>query len=483
MKLDIWNGLGITSNSNVMIDISGELNFISFPADPRGSVEKFFPTLHFVKIDNKWEVQNYFENINMSFGGRDVHPFENDGFVWADHGTEVWLAGGEGRPFNNIWTASNISRNNTKWTKVNEYRSFYHGVSSGDLNNDGLEDVIGVHMSTNAPEEDFKYQTYYHVFYQKRDGSFEQKFDVLEYPNAPLPSYFSWDDEKIEKPLGVIRASILIEDITGDGLPEIIGGSSIHKSEWNVPLKAQNSLEIFSDIDSDGEYEILNIQNRIGFWEYDNIGASQIKAVDYDNDGDKDLIVNFEGSKGSEYLNSANFNGVQVFNNIGDGKFEYSGIEIPFEDVRISEFELIDVDNDNDLDIVFNANLEIDLGTVNGVETSFYYNNQNRLIKNLSDFDENYFSAILNFDEMIYYNDGGSFNKRNNEFKIKINKAIRKLSSSAEYNNTGLKTLNATKVNGRLKFYGYLTDIDSSKSSEDLSKYLIKLFEYEPSFD
>ncbi len=84
---------------------------------------------------------------------------------------------------------------------------------------------------------------------------------------------------------------------------------------------------------------------------------------------------------------------------------------------------------------------------------------------------------------MIYYNDGGSFNKRNNDFKIKINKAIRKLSSSAEYNNTGLKTLNATKVNGRLKFYGYLTDIDSSKSSEDLSKYLIKLFEYEPSFD
>jgi hypothetical protein len=484
MKLDIWKGLGITSNSNVMIDISGELNFISHPADSRGEVEKFFPSLHFIKNDSKWVIQNYFEGINMSFGGRDVHPFGENGFVWADHGTEVWLAGGEGRPFNNVWTATDISRNNTKWTKVNEYRSFYHGVSSGDLNNDGLDDVVAVHMSTNAPENDFKYHTKYHVFYQNTDGSFEQRFDVLEYPKAPLPSHFSWNDENIEKPLGVIRASILIEDITGDGLPEIIGGSSVHKSEWNVPLNAQNSLEIFSDIDSDGKYEILNIQNRIGFWAYDYIAASQIKAADYDNDGDKDLIVNFEGSKGSIYLNSADFNGVQVFNNLGNGKFEYSGIEIPFEDVRVSEFELIDVDNDGDLDIVFNANLEIDLGTVNGgIASAFYYKNQNRLIRDLLEFDENYYSAILDLDEMIYYNDGGTFNKHNNGFKIKIFKAIRRLSGAQEFSGTGLKTLNATKINGKLKFYGYLTDIDPSKSINDPSKYIIRLFEYEPSFD
>ena len=366
---------------------------------------------------------------------------------------------------------------------MNEYRSFYHGVSSGDLNNDGLEDIIGIHMGTNAPEEDYKYHTKYHVFYQKADGSFEQKFDVLEYPNAPLPSYFSWNDENIAEPLGVIRASILIEDITGDGLPEIIGGASIHKSEWNVPLNAQNSLEIFSDIDSDGKYEILNIQDRIGLWKYDNMSASQIKAMDYDNDGDKDLIVNFEGSKGSEYLNSANFNGIQVFNNLGDGRFEYSEIEIPFEDLRISEFELIDVDNDNDLDIVFNANLEIDLGALNGIESSFYYYNQNRLIKDLTEFDENYFSAILDLDEMIYFNDNGSFNKHNNGFRIKIYKAKPKLNGNAIFYNTGLKTLNATKVNGKLKFYGYSTDVDFSKSDNDLSKYLIKLFEYEPSFN
>jgi len=484
MKLDIWNGLGITSNSNVMIDISGELHLISHPADPRGSIEKFFPSLHFIKSDSNWEIQNYFEGINMSFGGRDVHPFGNKGFVWADHGAEVWLAGGDGRPFNNVWTATNISRDNTIWTKVNEYRSFYHGVSSGDLNNDGLDDVIAVHMSTNAPQNDYKYHTKYHVFYQNTDGSFEQRFDVLEYPNSPFPSYFSWDDEKIENPLGVIRASVLIEDITGDGMPEIIGGASIHKSEWNVPLNAQNSLEIFSDVDSDGRYEILNIQNRIGFWEYDNIGASQIKAVDYDNDGDKDLIVNFEGSKGSEYLDSANFNGVQVFNNLGNGQFEFSGIEIPFEDIRISEFELIDVDNDNDLDIVFNANLEIDLGTLNGgVSSSFFYQDQNRLITNLGVFDENYYSATLDLDEMIYYNDGGSFNKHNNGFEIRILKAIRRLTSSQEYIGTGLKTLNATKVSGKLKFYGYLNDIDPAKSDNDTSKYIIKLFEYEPSFD
>jgi len=475
MYKEIWTCLGGTTSSNLIFEKSGVRHFISHPAFGRTAQEIFFPTLHMTKTDDKWKVSHYYEGINMSVGGRDVHPFgNNNDYVWADHGTEVWLGGGEGTPFNNIWVGKNISSSGIDWIKVNEYRSFYHGVSSGDLNHDGLIDIVGVHQGTNAPKEDEKYQTYYHVFLQKADGTFEQDFNTLSYPNSPLPSWFSWQDSNYSECLGVIRGSILIEDITGDGYPEIIGGAYIHREEWDVPLKAQNSLEIFTDPDLDGIYTVLNYQKRIGNWEYDNIGSTQIKLTDYDNDGDKDLVVSLEGSKGISTLEVVDYNGVQVLNNLGQGQFEYSGIEIPFEDVRIWEFELLDVDNDNDLDIVFNASLSADLGQPN----SFFYSDNNRLIKNLIQIDDYYFSAILDLDEMIYYNEGGTFIKKDNNYKIKINKAIPIFGS--EKWGAGLKTLNATIVDGKLLFYGYITDLDLSKSVDDPDRYIIKIFEYEP---
>ena len=56
----------------------------------------------------------------------------------------------------------------------------------------------------------------------------------------------------------------------------------------------------------------------------------------------------------------------------------------------------------------FNASLSADLGQPN----SFFYSDNNRLIKNLIQIDDYYFSAILDLDEMIYYNEGETFIKK-----------------------------------------------------------------------
>ena len=119
----------------------------------------------------------------------------------------------------------------------------------------------------------------------------------------------------------------------------------------------------------------------MGWWDYDAIGSDEIKAYDYDNDGDKDLFVGLEGALQSQYTDTATFNGVQIFDNDGEGNFSFSGIEIPFDDLRIARFDLIDIDMDSDLDLVFSAQLFIDLGTTAGVETSYYYNGNNSFLK------------------------------------------------------------------------------------------------------
>lgn len=482
-KLNIYIGMAGSVNSNLLFKANGEQHIISIPAIGRTDKEIKLPILYLTKTNGIWKVNNQFENINMSFGGRDVHSYGNAGYVFADHGTEVWLGGGTGvPPYNNVWIAENFTSNSASWTKVNKDRSFYHGVSSGDLNYDGLIDVVAVHMSTSST--DLKDAGNYHVFLKQKDGTFKIDYNTLVYPGAPMPGYMCWNSggDGTGCP-GVIRASVLIEDVTGDGNPEIIGGSSVHKPEWKVPLGAQNSLEIWTDSNRDGKYEALKFHKRMGWWNYDFMGASQIKAEDIDKDGDKDLIVNFEGSKGSAYVNSADFNGIQIFKNNGKGEFDYAGNDIPFEDIRTAEFELLDVDGDGDKDIIFNVSALIDLGSTNGLEKAFFYSGKNRFIKDLISYDENYFSAVLDFDELIYYNENGKFVKKSNGFKIRLNKAIPKRSGfkDADIMNAGIQTINASMVDNKLVFYGFMNDLNMAYANTiNPAKYIFRLLEYSP---
>ncbi len=484
-KLNIFMGMSGTPNSNILFKSGTEAHIMAVPAIGRTDKELKLPVLYLSKGNGGWSLQNKFENINMSFGGRDVHTYGKTGFVWADHGTEVWLGGGTGTPpYNNVWVADNFTTSGASWTKVNKDRSFYHGVSSGDLNYDGLVDIVAVHMSTSS--QDLKDAGTYHVFLKQADGTFKINYSTLNYPGAPNPGYMCWNSNTDGSGCpGVIRASVLIEDVTGDGNPEIIGGAYVHKPEWKVPIGAQNSLEVWSDPNRDGKYELIKHQNRMGWWNYDFMGASQIKADDVDKDGDKDLIVNFEGSKGSTYVNSADFNGVQIFKNNGKGEFEYSGIEIPFDDIRLAEFELWDVDQDGDKDIVFNVAAFIDLGSTNGLEKAFFYSGKNRFIKDLVSFDENYYSANLNFDELIYYNEGGQFVKKNKGFQIRLNKAIPKRANfkDSDIFNAGIQTINSAMIDNKLVFFGFVNDLNMNfANTANPAKYVFKVLEYSPKF-
>lgn len=471
---EMIKNFGITSNSNVMFKKNGIVHLISSPANPRGEFESLLPTVHFVKSDNNFTVSNYYD-IGMSFGGRDEHQInENFDYLFADHGTEVWLGGGEGTPFNNVWVAKNIGQNNIEWVKVNEQRSFYHDASSGDLNGDGLYDVVAIHMSTNS--EEFLDQIYYHTFLQNSDGSFTQDYETIKFYDSQSPSYVCWDNSgstDISECTGIIRGSVLIKDIDGDNNPEIIGGAYTHNPLWRTPVEVENSFEIFSDPDRDGVYEKLIFSPRMGWLEKDAIGSDEIKAYDYDNDGDEDLFVGLEGNYDGPYTGSADFNGLQIFENDGNGVFTFSGIEIPFYDVRLARFDLLDVDLDGDLDIVFSGQLFIDLGTNGGVETSYYYAGENSLFKSITQnqSDQNWLDTLIDFDLLIYYNENGNYIKKDNGNRVMIERG----KSSVNYYAVGhgIETVNPTMIDDKLIFYLYKTDVNQNND------FTLSLIEFE----
>ena len=188
------------------------------------------------------------------------------------------------------------------------------------------------------------------------------------------------------------------------------------------------------------------------------------------------LFVGLEGNYNGPYTGSADFNGVQIFNNDGSGNFSFSRIEIPFSDIRLARFDLFDVDQDNDLDIVFSGQLFIDCGTghLGSVENSFYYNGQNSLFKSLNqnENDNNWYNTLIDFDELIYYNENGSFVKKNNGNQVMIERGKGSLDSN--FVGQGIQTVNPTLIDNELIFYLYKNDI------EENGNYNLNLIEFKP---
>ena len=212
--------------------------------------------------------------------------------------------------------------------------------------------------------------------------------------------------------------SIIMGDVNGDGYPEIIKGDHQHFSGDIV----QHSIEVYTDSNKDGRYKRLDFHPLMGKWA-EGYGAARLKLYDYDKDGDLDLFVKFE----NEQTNSA---ALQIFNNDGHGIFtgpSYT-IDLPNTKFLPAEFDLIDVDNDGDMDIVFNA--EKNLNTTDALMYGFggdgtpNFNN----------------SATINFDQLIYINNGGTYSQCTKGFKKTIPSG------------SGIVWIKGMKVNNQFKF-------------------------------
>lgn len=95
------------------------------------------------------------------------------------------------------------------------------------------------------------------------------------------------------------------------------------------------------------KYEVAKSPGVIGVFANPDRGATSIKALDVDKDGDLDLAIATEGT---------NYNGIEMWSNDGQGNYTPSNQKLGFDASQMSfrEFEVIDIDSDGWEDIILN---------------------------------------------------------------------------------------------------------------------------------
>ena len=202
-----------------------------------------------------------------------------------------------------------------------------HSMAVGDLNRDGLDDVLVGEFSGS------------YGLVQTSDGKFG-------YFSEALPNMSRW----YEPDLNVEQASLLLdlhmEDLNGDGFDDIVAGWGHNPSKSRIFFNSENG---FSENNSTTlptpVYGIEQIMH-MNTW-----------SEDFDGDGDEDLIINqtrFEPYYSGTYLQYLMNDGLGNFTDVTSEKLidpdKYAdtyGGRLEWTDM----FSVLDVDNDGDLDI------------------------------------------------------------------------------------------------------------------------------------
>lgn len=280
------------------------------------------PLIQLKKDNGLWKYYTCYSNVSMGMARNYEFADNGNSLVYADHGQEY----GDPWPFGHLYFGR-LQSGNISWVQVSKYKSFYHSVSSGDINNDGLTDVVGLHMGTRSDWTSDNLHTYT----QNSDGSFDE--------NRNLISTLNW--------IGNHGAgAVLVKNLFGDSTPEIIRADYGFNSNYQQPSD-RYSIAIFFFNKETGKYEIVKNPGAVGVFSNPDRGATSIKAFDFDKDGDLDLAIAVEGQ---------DFNGIEIWKQDGQGNFVPTNqrLEFNFNEMQFREFEVFDVDKDGYEDIILN---------------------------------------------------------------------------------------------------------------------------------
>jgi hypothetical protein len=278
------------------------------------------PPLHFIKQPGAdWSFEGYYWEGAMDLARNYAFMDERGTICYANTGTEAFTPW----PLGDLYV---VKTNNTKlaWTKLSNSKSFYHSVAAGDIDNDGVGDVVGLKFpglttgtwSNNALEP----------YLQKSNNQYIEQRTYINSNSQP-------DDFS--------GSSVLIANVMGDSRPEIIKGE--YKGNLNNP-SSRYGFAVYKYNTSTNRYEFAKSPSSLGVFKNMDQGSTSMKASDFNNDGFIDLAIATEGKPG---------NHIQIWNGNGQGDFTPGQLLLYTEDqVEFREFEVADFDKDGWLDII-----------------------------------------------------------------------------------------------------------------------------------
>ena len=200
------------------------------------------------------------------------------------HGPEY--SDGRDWPFGDLWVAKLGPTSEIEYEQVSTDNAFYHGMSAGDINGDGLDDIAAVHMGSSVTDG-ASFGTV-HFFLQNADGNFTRELLYSENPSINGGS------------------SILISDLDNDGQNEVL-------------VATYGNGFFLMDIETNGEYSERDVGYSFYIMRYDAVrgtvsdtvampidgsmvdidgnggfGVIDIAEIDIDMDGDDDLLMLLE---------------------------------------------------------------------------------------------------------------------------------------------------------------------------------------------
>ena len=285
------------------------------------------PGITLKKEDDSWVLHEIYYDALMN-QPRNFKILDADEFVLGDsneHGPSPWRG--------NLWYGKIQGDGGIDWTRINsdEDKAFYHGVTGGDLNKDGLWDFGGVPFD---PE--------YKIFIQEPAGTYTKMNEI-------------WAGDFLENETFGVPFTINFADVFGDERDEIItadyGGGDVTQNPFlnNITIYAFNELSQKFELHfRSSEPDIFPL----------GLGATSIIVEDFNLDGNQDIAVAREEGIGTPY------NSIEVWLGNGDGTF-YSSFSKLWEhkELQFREFAVLDANQDGYPDIVLRTNNGTDFWT------------------------------------------------------------------------------------------------------------------------
>ena len=296
-------------HGNLVYEIDGDMYLLVPGAGYIGDLDGY-PIL-FKQVEGKWEYLKSFPNVGIEMI-RNHRTVDSTTFIWAgapENNADICLYknGCEIARPGNAWVVKAI-KDDVIFTKINTETDWFHDIAYGDLDNDGLFDIVWNSR---------------HVYFQNPDGTFHIERNV--FPDT----------------YGTVYFSVEIGDLFGDSKLEIVKSVYLN-AEFSYQ---KNGFLVYNFNESTRKMDlVLEKQNPLLDGDY---GGSYTRIIDINNDGYSDLLINREGGSGVR-------NGtIEVW--LGDGTTNLTPYDVITNSNGMFEFwgfELLDVNNDNFLDII-----------------------------------------------------------------------------------------------------------------------------------